>query len=206
MSRGPKIPRRRPAGNGATALSLVLLVAGMTGLAFAAEPLYRTFCQITGFGGTTRTAEAAPGGIADKVITVQFDANVNSQLPWRFRPVQSSVKLKPGQEALVFYEATNLSDEPIVGTAVFNVAPFKAGSYFNKIQCFCFTEQVLKPGESVVMPVTFFVDPDMAADANTADVSTITLSYTFYAADDQSKAARIQADRRAPSAASDSKS
>ena len=206
MSAGRQIPRRRRAGNRATALSLWVFVAGMVGLAFAAEPLYRAFCQITGFGGTTRTADAAPRGMADKLITVQFDANVNIQLPWRFRPVQSNVKLKPGQEALVFYEATNLSDKPVVGTAVFNVAPFKAGPYFNKIQCFCFTEQVLKPGESVVMPVTFFVDPDMAADANTADVSTITLSYTFYAADDQSKAARIQADRGAPSAASDSKS
>ncbi len=206
MSAGRQIPRRRRGGNRATALSLWVFVAGMVGLAFAAEPLYRTFCQITGFGGTTRTADAAPRGMADKLITVQFDANVNIQLPWRFRPVQSNVKLKPGQEALVFYEATNLSDKPVVGTAVFNVAPFKAGPYFNKIQCFCFTEQVLKPGESVVMPVTFFVDPDMAADANTADVSTITLSYTFYAADDQSKAARIQADRGAPSAASDSKS
>lgn len=206
MSAGPQIPKRRRAGNGATALSLAVVVAGMGGLAFASEPLYRTFCQITGFGGTTRTAEAAPRGIADKVITVRFDANVNNQLPWRFRPVQSSVKLKPGQESLAFYEATNLSDKPIVGTAVFNVAPFKAGSYFNKIQCFCFTEQVLKPGESVVMPVTFFVDPDMAADAHTADVSTITLSYTFYAAADQSKAARIQADRGVPSAVSDSKS
>lgn len=204
----PRPARRRARGNGATAASLVIIVSGMVGLAYAAEPLYRAFCQITGFGGTTQTAEAAPTEtiVSDRVYTVQFDANVNNKLPWRFKPVQREVKVLPGQEALAFYEATNISDQPIVGTAVFNVAPFKAGSYFNKIQCFCFTEQVLKPGESVVMPVTFFVDPDMLADANAADVSVITLSYTFYAADDQTKAEELHAQTRAVTRKSEDKS
>ena len=187
-------PARKSPNHAATALSLVAVVVGMSGLAFASKPLYSTFCRITGFGGTTQTAQAAPGAAAENtLITVQFDANVNVELPWTFRPVQNAIKVRPGVETLAFYEATNTSSKPIVGTAVFNVAPFKMGSYFSKIECFCFTEQVLEPGETAIMPVTFFVDPDMLADANTADVRTLTLSYTFFASDDQSAAAKLHA-------------
>ena len=179
--------------NGMTAVILVCLVAGMTGLAFASDPIYRIFCKVTGYGGTTQVAEAFPKSqIIDKMVTVRFDANVNKSLPWRFKPVQNSIKVRLGEQALAFYEATNVSDKPIVGTATFNVAPFKAGEYFNKIDCFCFTEQVLKPGQTVQMPVTFFVDPAILKDRNTVNVKTITLSYTFFANDDQSEAQKLQ--------------
>ncbi len=179
--------------NGVTAVILFGLVAGMTGLAFASDPLYRIFCKVTGYGGTTQVAEApAESTIIDQMVTVRFDANVNKSLPWRFRPVQNTVKVRLGEQALAFFEATNVSDKPIVGTATFNVAPFKAGEYFNKIECFCFTEQVLKPGQTVQMPVTFFVDPAIIKDRNTVDVKTITLSYTFFAGEDQSEAQKLQ--------------
>jgi cytochrome c oxidase assembly protein subunit 11 len=174
----------------ATAAALGVVVASMTGLAFASEPLYRIFCNATGYGGTTQVAlapslsKAAAAGMQS--VTVRFDATVNSQLGWRFRPLQSQVKVKLGEEKLAFFEATNMSKEPIVGTATFNVSPPKSGAYFNKIQCFCFTEQVLRPGETAQMPVTFFVDPEMFKDENTLDVKTITLSYTFFKATDQS--------------------
>ncbi len=183
---------RRSAGkrtNGTVGVVLTVVAAGMLGLAFASEPLYRTFCQVTGYGGTTQKAEKVPEEVVSaNLITVKFDANVNRELPWRFHPLQREVTVHPGEETLAFYEATNMSDKPIVGSAVFNVSPFKAGSYFSKIACFCFTEQVLKPGETVQMPVSFFVDPEMTADPNTADVTTITLSYTFYPAEDQKAA------------------
>ena len=126
------------------------------------------------------------------MITVRFDANVNKSLPWRFKPVQNKIKVRLGEQALAFYEATNVSDQPIVGTAVFNVAPFKVGEYFNKIECFCFTEQLLKPGQTLQMPVTFFVDPSIVEDRNSLDVRTITLSYTFFASEDQSEVQKIQ--------------
>ena len=175
---------------------MVAIAAVMTGLAFASEPLYRIFCEVTGYGGTTRIAEAPKAAdgmaISNHAVTVRFDSTVNSRLPWRFVPVQSEIRLKLGQESLAFFEATNTSDEPIVGTATFNVTPFKAGSYFNKIQCFCFTEQVLRPGETAQMPVTFFVDPEMIKDANTRDVHTITLSYTFFRAEDQSALKKLK--------------
>lgn len=173
----------------ATALSLGIVVVAMGGLAFASEPLYRIFCSVTGYGGTTQVAEAPVKTegepTSDQVITVQMDASVNSELSWKFKPLQRDVKLKPGEEVLAFYEATNNSDKPIVGTATFNVTPYKAGIYFNKIQCFCFTEQVLRPGETAQLPVTFFVDPEMLKDESTSDVRTITLSYTFFKSKDQ---------------------
>ncbi len=175
--------------NTVTAVILFGLVAGMTGLAFASDSIYRVFCKVTGYGGTTQVASSAPKSeILDKVITVRFDANVNKSLPWRFKPVQNTIKVRLGETALAFYEATNVSDKPIVGTASFNVAPFKVGEYFNKIECFCFTEQVLKPGQTLQMPVTFFVDPAILKDRNTVNVKSITLSYTFYASEDQSEA------------------
>ncbi len=170
--------------NRATATVLWTVVAGMLGLAFASVPLYRLFCQVTGLGGTTQVrAEGAGPTVSDQTVNVRFDSNVDPSLPWRFKPLQHDVTARLGEEKLAFYRATNLSDKPITGSAVFNVTPFKAGPYFAKIECFCFTEQTLAPGESVDMPVTFFVDPEIYKDINTKDVHTITLSYTFYQAE-----------------------
>jgi cytochrome c oxidase assembly protein subunit 11 len=166
-----------------TALMLGGVVAGMGGAAYAAVPAYRLFCQVTGFGGTTQRAHTVPTTISDRVIKVQFDANTDPALPWRFRPKQREVALRIGEEGLAFYEAENLSDAPVMGQAGFNVSPAKAGRYFNKIQCFCFNEQVLAAGQRANMPVTFFVDPEMLDDPNMDDVTTITLSYTFFRQD-----------------------
>ena len=166
-------------GKQRTALFLVLLVFGMTGLAFASVPIYRAFCELTGFDGTPRRAEKAPGPVAGE-IDVRFDANVHPGLPWRFEPEQNVVHIQPGAKTKIFYRATNLTARPITGQAVFNVSPNQAGQYFNKIECFCFSEQTLKPGESVDMPVVFFVDPKLRQDDDTKDVHEITLSYTFY--------------------------
>ncbi len=163
-----------------TAALLVGLVAGMVGLSFAAVPLYRIFCQVTGFEGTTQRASAAPGRVASRVITVRFNADTDPALPWRFEPAQTALKVKVGEEATAFFRAKNLARESVVGQAVFNVTPLKAGLYFDKIQCFCFSEQRLSAGESVDMPVVFFVNPDLLEDRNMDDVDTITLSYTFY--------------------------
>lgn len=171
--------RRR---NRVVLLSLLAVVAGMVGLAYASVPLYSLFCQVTGFGGTTQRASAAPGTVLDRTVTVTFNADVNNGLPWVFRPNQRSVKVRLGETALVSYHAENRSTEPLTGTAVFNVTPQKTGGYFNKIECFCFTEQTLGPGESADLPVAFFVDPALAGDPDQEDVTAITLSYTFYRA------------------------
>ena len=165
--------------NTRTALLMGLLAIAMVGLAFASVPLYRLFCQVTGFGGTPVRAEQAPGAVAGQV-GVRFDANINSALPWKFDPVQRTVRVKPGAQTRVLYRAKNLSARSTTGTAVFNVTPAKAGQYFSKIQCFCFTEQTLKPGESIDMPVIFFVDPKIREDETTKHIDEITLSYTFY--------------------------
>ncbi len=161
-------------------LSLAGLVVCMVALSFAAVPLYQIFCQVTGFGGTTQRAEKPADRVLDRTITVRFDANVERGLPWRFRPVQPSIKIKIGETGLAFYEAENTTDRAVVGTATFNVAPAAAGAYFSKIECFCFVEQTLKPGERVDMPVTFFVDPAIADDPEAAAITEITLSYTFF--------------------------
>lgn len=164
---------------------LAAIAVGMVGFAFAAVPLYRLYCQTFGFAGTPLVAEAAPGApvAADaRQVTVRFNADTDPGLPWRFEPAQREVRLAVGQEAVAFYRATNLSKVPVTGTAVFNVTPLKAGPVFVKVACFCFTEQTLAPGETVDMPVSFFVDPAISEDRNLADVRTITLSYTFYAA------------------------
>ncbi|MDA0368521.1 MAG: cytochrome c oxidase assembly protein [Proteobacteria bacterium] len=166
-----------------TGLLLGGVVVGMGGAAYAAVPAYRLFCQVTGFGGTTRRAHALPSVVGERMITVQFDANTDPALPWRFRPKQREVAVRVGAEGLAFYEAANLSNAVVMGQAAFNVSPAKAGQYFNKIQCFCFNEQVLQPGESANMPVTFFIDPAIVDDPNMDDVSTITLSYTFFRQD-----------------------
>ncbi|PZF75785.1 cytochrome c oxidase assembly protein [Aestuariivirga litoralis] len=158
-------------------------VVAMVGLTFASVPLYRLFCQVTGFGGTTQRADAAPRQVLDKMVSVRFDANTSGKLEWAFHPVKPAVKVRFGEQEMAYYEAVNRSDKTLTGTAVFNVTPPQAGAYFNKIQCFCFTEQTLKPGEKIEMPVTFFVDPDMLKDPDAAGVDEITLSYTFYPVD-----------------------
>ena len=178
MNAAPRNPR-----NLRVALMAASVAAGMVGLSFASVPLYRLFCQVTGFGGTTQRAEAAPGQVLDKTVSVRFDANTSEKLPWNFHPAQAQVKVKFGEQNMAYYEAVNRSDKTLTGTAVFNVSPPQAGAFFNKIQCFCFTEQTLKPGEKILMPVTFFVDPDMLKDPDAAGVDEITLSYTFYPVD-----------------------
>ena len=171
--------------NTVVAMTVVAVVAGMVGLSFAAVPLYQLFCQVTGFGGTTQVA-AAPAQAVDsdaRVIRVTLDATVNSGLPWSFRPEKPFVDLRVGEQTLVNYVAQNLSDRTVTGVATFNVTPYKVGVYFDKIQCFCFNEQALKPGERVLMPVVFFVDPAIAEDRNADDVTDIVLSYTFFRAE-----------------------
>lgn len=171
--------------NRRAALMLSVFAAGMVGLAFASVPLYQLFCQVTGYGGTPNIKVAGAERVSERVIDVRFDANTNKGLPWKFKPVQTKLTVKLGEAKLAFYEARNTSDETITGTAVFNVTPHKAGPYFSKIDCFCFTEQTLKPGQSVDMPVEFFVDPEIFTDPNTKDVQAITLSYTFYRTEDE---------------------
>jgi cytochrome c oxidase assembly protein subunit 11 len=171
---------RLPSRNGGTALALSGVIVAMLGLSAASVPLYDLFCRVTGYGGTPRIAAAAPGGPAEVLVRVAFNADVDPKLAWSFHPVQREISLPPGEERLAFYEAVNRSDGPIVGRAVFNVTPDKIGSYFAKIECFCFQEQVLEPGQKVEMPVSFFVDPALLEDPSTREVRQITLSYTFY--------------------------
>ncbi|QDP19698.1 cytochrome c oxidase assembly protein [Sphingomonas xanthus] len=165
--------------NRLVAIRAALFGLAMLGLAFASVPLYRIFCQVTGFGGTTMKAEAAPGAVAGQV-GVRFDANIDPRLPWKFEPEQTTIRVKPGARTQIHYLATNYTARTTMGTATFNVTPSQAGQYFSKIECFCFSEQVLKPGESVRMPVIFFVDPKLREDPDTAHIDEITLSYTFY--------------------------
>ena len=160
----------------------LLCVAVMIGVAFASVPLYRLICQVTGWGGTTQTVEANPYKAIARKITVRFDSNVSRDLPWEFRPETSLVDLNIGADGFVSFVAKNKTDKPLTGTAVYNVTPLKAGKYFNKTQCFCFGEQVLEPGQSVHMPVVFFVDPAIIDDPEMKDIDTITLSYTFFKA------------------------
>jgi len=174
-------PRRGPlSANTRVAVICAAVATGMVGLAYASVPLYRLFCQVTGFAGTTQRAEAPSHEVLDRTVTVRFDSNVAPGLDWDFAPVVTSMKLKIGENALAFYRATNHSKEPVVGTATFNVTPEQAGAFFNKIQCFCFTEQRLEPGETVDMPVSFYVDPAIVKDPDGAFVRTIALSYTFH--------------------------
>ena len=172
--------------NTRTAALAGLMVLAMTALGFASVPLYRIFCQVTGLNGTTQVGLEAPGAVARKV-TIHFDANVAPALPWKFAPERPSETIDVGGRDMAFYTATNLSDRPVTGTATFNVTPSQAGKYFTKIQCFCFTQQTLQPGETIRMPVIYYVDPKLAADADAADVEDITLSYTFYPVDSGKK-------------------
>jgi cytochrome c oxidase assembly protein subunit 11 len=178
--------------NQKTATILASVFVGMIGLSYASVPLYELFCQVTGYGGTTQRADAAPGQVFDREITVQFDANVNNGLAWRFEPVQRAMTVKVGEQHMAYYRATNITNEPVTGQAVFNVTPDLSGLYFNKIQCFCFTEQTLQPGESVEMPVLFFIDPEIMTDDDLYKLTTMTLSYTFYPAANPQAAAPKQ--------------
>lgn len=155
----------------------------MIGLTYASVPLYSMFCKATGFGGTTQRADVAPETATDKFVTIRFDANTAGSLGWNFHPVQSLMKVKIGEPNQAHYSATNMTRKKLTGSAVFNVTPAEAGAYFNKIQCFCFTEQTLKPGESADFPVEFFVDPAMLDDPDSKSISEITLSYTFFPVD-----------------------
>ena len=177
-------PKRR------TAFLLAILVAGMVGLGYASVPLYRLFCQVTGFGGTTmRATEASvPGAVAGKTMVVRFDANHTNGLPWNFKPEVATQTVTIGARNIAFFTATNLSDKPITGMATYNVTPTQSGPFFSKIQCFCFTQQTLAPGQTVRMPVIFYVDPKIMTDPDADDVEEITLSYTFYPVDETRKA------------------
>ena len=166
-----------------TALLAGLLVCGMGGLGYASVPLYRLFCEVTGINGTTNRGLTAPGATGESV-RVAFDANVNPRLAWRFRPEVRSADIAIGARDMAFFTATNTSNRPITGTATFNVTPYQAGKYFTKIQCFCFTEQTLQPGEEVRMPVLYYIDPKAKDDPLMADVEQVTLSYTFHQAKD----------------------
>lgn len=177
MSAPAAFDRRRM---GLTAAACAVFVGAMVGMAYAAVPLYELFCQVTGLAGTTQRADAGPEATLDRAVTVRFDANVGNGLGWSFRPLQRSVTVKVGEVGEALFVAENRGDRPVTGTAVFNVAPFEAGSYFNKIACFCFDEQTLQPGERVEMPVTFFVDPAIADNSDADYIRSITLSYTFY--------------------------
>jgi cytochrome c oxidase assembly protein subunit 11 len=168
------------------AVILAGVVVGMVGMAFAAVPLYALFCQVTGFGGTTQVSEGNPKGTIARQMAVRFDANVSGDLAWRVTPAKPVVN-DIGTVATVNYVAQNLSSRTVTGTAIFNVTPDSAGIYFNKMECFCFTEQTLAPGETVEMPVVFFVDPDLAENQELDTIRTITLSYTFYAADTEER-------------------
>ncbi|HEY3149608.1 MAG TPA: cytochrome c oxidase assembly protein [Dongiaceae bacterium] len=168
---------------------LVGVVAGMTGLAYASVPLYRIFCQVTGFEGTPQRASVAPTEISDRVVRVTFTADVAKGLAWNFQPMQRSLEIKVGETKLAFFVAENLESKPVTGRAVFNVSPDVFGAYFTKIECFCFKEQTLQPGQRVEMPVSFFIDPAMLKDPALKRMNDITLSYTFFRADDDGNAA-----------------
>lgn len=198
MSRQPRKSR-----NLRTAVALFAVVGGMVGLSYAAVPLYQLFCQVTGFAGTTQVGDAKdmPKAVSNERVTVTFDANVARNLNWRFRPEQSKMVLRAGEPALAFFSATNDESKPVTGTASFNVTPYKAGIYFTKVECFCFTEQTLQPGQQVDMPVQFYVDPEIFTDPDTKEVHDIVLSYTFHraadaASSDQKTSAVAKGDKR----------
>jgi cytochrome c oxidase assembly protein subunit 11 len=177
------------------ALACAGFVVGMVGLAYAAVPLYDLFCRTTGFGGATWVADQAPTNVLDRVMRVRFDANVAPGLAWDFAPEQSEIEVKPGETKLVYYRAVNRSNVPTTGIASYNVTPGATGTYFAKLQCFCFTNQTLQPGESLDMPVAFFIDPLIAEDRTLDRVRTITLSYTFFAAKGPTPVASVGPER-----------
>lgn len=177
--------------NRRTGIAAGLVILAMAGVTAASVPLYDLFCRITGYGGTPRT-DGVAGAVTprDRQVTVYFNADTAADLPWLFRPQQRSLKVRLGEERLAFYEAVNRADHPVVGRAVFNVTPFKVGSYFSKVHCFCFEEQTLQPGQRVDMPVSFYVDPALLEDVDAAGITQITLSYTFFI--DQEATAKLR--------------
>jgi cytochrome c oxidase assembly protein subunit 11 len=170
----------KPRNNTSLVLSLTALVAGMVLLAYASVPLYRMFCEATGFGGATKRVDAASTRVIDRAVTVRFNADIAAGLPWEFAPEEKQIKLKVGENRLTAYRVKNNSDQSITGHATYNVVPEIAGAYFAKIECFCFQDQTLKAGEAVDMPISFYIDPAISDDPNLRDVKTITLSYTFF--------------------------
>ncbi len=170
-------------GKQKTLLQTIAVVVTMGSLAWAAVPFYDWFCRVTGFGGVTGVAAADSDMILDRTIKIRFDASLDRDMPWTFKPVEREMTLRIGETGLAFYEATNPTDRPVAGTASYNVTPYSAGGFFDKIQCFCFEEQLLQPGETVLMPVSFFVDPEIVDHREAKHVHTITLSYTFYEID-----------------------
>ena len=166
-----------------TVIQTVGVVVLMGGLAWASVPFYNWFCRVTGYGGVTNTAETGSDVVLDQTITIRFDASLDRGMPWTFKPMQREMTLRIGETGLAFYEAHNPTDHPVAGQAAYNVTPYEAGYFFDKIECFCFTEQVLQPGETVEMPVSFYVDPAIVDDRDAKYVHTITLSYTFYEID-----------------------
>lgn len=184
--------------NTKTLTGILCLVAAMIGLAFASVPLYDLFCRVTGFGGTTQRAASAPGIVLEREIIVKFNADTSPGLPWRFKPEQHEMIVKIGQQGLASYLAENKLGTPTAGTAIYNVTPAKAGQYFHKIQCFCFDEQTLNPGQVMHMPVVFYVDPALAEDRNLDDLKTITLSYTFFPAQSAALDQALEAFYNAP--------
>lgn len=175
------IPRLE--GPGKTAAQTVAVVIVMGSLAWASVPLYDWFCRVTGFGGATNVAEAGSDLVLERTIKVRFDASLERGMPWEFKPVEREMEIRIGETGLAFYEAFNPTDRPVAGSASYNVAPYSAGGYFTKIDCFCFELQVLQPGERVLMPVTFYVDPDIVEDREAQYLNHITLSYTFHVTD-----------------------
>jgi cytochrome c oxidase assembly protein subunit 11 len=173
-------PAPRPRSNALLALGLAGVIGGMLGLSFAAVPLYRIFCQITGYGGTPRIDAAASPGAVERTITIRFNADLHNGMPWRFAPAQREVTLRIGEEAVAFYTARNPTDRPVTGVSTYNVTPDKAGRYFHKTACFCFDEQTLTPGQEMSFPLSFWIDPAILADPGTRDLRTVTLSYTFF--------------------------
>lgn len=183
--------------NRRVALASVGVFAFMVGAAYAAVPLYDLFCRVTGFGGTTQVAETESEYVIDRMITIRFDGNVNKSLPWKFKPEQRSVTFRMGETAQLAYLATNEGNQTNVGTSTFNVSPPTAGIYFNKLDCFCFTEQAIEPGETIEMPVVFFVDPEMDKDPELKHVKEITLSYTFFPVDEPERPVAARTDKSA---------
>jgi cytochrome c oxidase assembly protein subunit 11 len=190
----PEQPSRpgRPKGYARTALLGVGIVAAMTGLAFAAAPLYDMFCRVTGYGGTTQVASAAPEAVLEQTIEVHFDANVMPGVPLKFRPLERTQTVRIGEMSVVRYVARNTSDQPVEVIATYNVAPHKTGIFFQKMQCFCFENRIIPAGAEVELPVIYFVQPSMMDDRAARDVREITLSYTFFAAADGAKLPALQ--------------
>lgn len=190
MNNTPDPPQRDPHAemarkNARLGLTVLAVVLGMAALSYASVPLYNLFCRVTGFGGTTQVADAYPENVLERTVTVQFNADIDRNLAWDFEPEERSIEVKLGQKGLTAFSAHNRTPKPLAGTAIYNVTPLKAGKYFHKVQCFCFDEQILNPGQQVSMPVMFYVDPKMDEDPNMQDVKTITLSYTFFRAESE---------------------